>query len=71
MPANRPRQPSVPFIRKLQNDVRRAINFFPSGEKNLREGVDPSDLKRHIGYLVGSEHAKQTHHTAQAAVRRV
>jgi hypothetical protein len=44
------------FFERLQNEVRLAINFFPAGENQKREGVDPSALRRHIISAVGPEH---------------
>ncbi len=41
-------------IEALQNDVRRAINYRQPGG-DLNEGVDPTDLKRFIGYVVGND----------------
>jgi len=50
------RPPSRAFVKGLQNDVRRAINYFPLGERQKREGVDPSYLKRSIVSVVGPAH---------------
>ena len=50
------RPPSRAFIHGLQNEVRRAINYFPLGENQKREGVDPGDLKRSIVSYVGAPH---------------
>lgn len=47
----------VAFYKRLQNDVRRAVNFLPAGEKNMREGVEPRDLKPHIEAVVRAPHA--------------
>jgi hypothetical protein len=54
----RPTRARVQLYRRLQNDVRRAINFFPTGEKYRRVGVDPSRLKYSILLVVKPPHAR-------------
>src|SRR3954454_14780138 len=55
MAARDPRSPSVAVIKRLQNEVRGAINYFEMGNTR-RQGVDPLQLKRFIRAVVDAPH---------------
>jgi hypothetical protein len=50
-------RPSVAVIKRLQNQVRGAINYFGI-DNTRRQGVDPSELRRLIREVVGAPHGK-------------
>lgn len=58
MATNRATLPSTREIKLLQGRVRAAINYFPPGERDRREGVAPEDLRKFIRWTVEPQHDK-------------